>query len=183
LASKSTETPKGLDEIDGEAFREAAQQVKMMSSERARVQRILIRLSPGAAENERKRALKTAQDLKKRLDQGEDFAKVAKEESEDPESAATGGDIGFVYRGIAAKELEKAVFSMEVGQTSEPILTDVGYNVIRVTERRAAQPPEFEPFKNDLMNFMGQISYHKKLDGYVKALHEKAVIERHLPPA
>ena len=181
LATKSTEAPAGMDEEDAAALREAAQQVKALSSERVRVQRILIRLSPGASENERKRALKTAADLKKRLDQGEDFAKVAKEESEDPESAARGGDIGYVLHGVASPELDKAAFSMDVGQTSAPILTEVGYNVIRVTEKRAAEQPEFERFKDDLANFLGNVALHKKLDSYVKALRDKAVIERHLP--
>ncbi|MFI5348645.1 MAG: peptidylprolyl isomerase [Elusimicrobiota bacterium] len=181
LATKSTEAPAGMDEDDAAALREAAQQVKALSSERVRVQRILIRLSPGASENEKKRALKTAQDLKKRLDQGEDFAKVAKEESEDPESAARGGDIGYVLHGVASPELDKAAFSMDVGQTSEPLLTEIGYNIIRVNEKRAAQAPDFDQFKDDLANFLGNVALHKKLEAYVKALRDKAVIERHLP--
>ena len=182
IATKSTDAPAGMDVDDAQALREAAQQVKALSSERVRVQRILIRLSPGASENERKRAQKTAEDIKKRLDQGEDFAKVAKEESEDPESAARGGDIGYVLHGVASPELEKAAFLMEVGQNSEPILTDIGYNVIRVTEKRAAQAPDFDQFKDDLANFLGNVAMHKKLEAYVKALRDKAVIERHLPP-
>ncbi|HXT01594.1 MAG TPA: peptidylprolyl isomerase [Elusimicrobiota bacterium] len=183
IASKSTDTPAGMDEDDGQALREAAQQVKALSSERVRVERILIRLSPGASENERKRAQKTAAEIKKRLDQGEDFAKIAKEESEDPESAARGGDIGYVLHGVASPELDKAAFSMEVGQNSDPILTETGYNVIRVTEKRAAQAPDFDQFKDDLMNFLGNVALHKKLEAYVKGLRDQAVIERHLPPA
>lgn len=181
IDSKSTGTPKGMDEDDGMALREAAQQIKALSSERVRVQRIMIRLSPGASDNERKRALKTAQQLKKRLDDGEDFAKVAKEESEDADSAARGGDIGYVLRGVAPAELEKAAFGMDVGQTSAPILTEAGYNIIRVTEKRAAEAPEFDRFKDDLAGFLANLSRRKKLDDYVKALRDKAVIERHLP--
>ncbi len=183
IASKSTGAPAGMSEDDAMALREAAQQVKALSSERVRVQRILVRLSPGASDNERKRALKTAQDIKKRLDQGEDFAKIAKDESEDPESAARGGDIGYVLHGVAPPEFDKAAFSMDVGQTSEPILTDIGYNIIRVTEKRAAEAPDFDHFKDDLKSFLGNIALHKSLDAYVKALRDKAVIERHLPPA
>lgn len=181
IASKSSDTPKGMDEDEGLALREASQQIKALSSERVRVQRILIRLSPGASDNERKRALKTAQGVKKRLDDGEDFAKVAKEESEDPESAARGGDIGYVLHGVAPAELDKAAFSMGVGQTSDPILTEVGYNIIRVTEKRAAEAPQFDRFKDDLGSFLGNLTFRKNLDAYVKALRDKAVIERHLP--
>lgn len=181
IATNSTDAPKGMDEDEAMALREAAQQIKALSSERVRVQRIMIRLSPGATDNERKRALKTAQGLKKRLDDGEDFAKVAKEESEDPESAARGGDIGYVLHGVAPPELDKASFSMEVGQTSAPILTDAGYNIIRVTEKRAAEAPEFDRFKDDLASFLGNMNFRKKLDAFVKGLRDKAVIERHLP--
>ena len=181
IDSKSTDTPKGMDEDEAMALREAAQQVKALSSERVRVQRIMIRLSPGATDNERKRALKTAQQLKKRLDDGEDFGKVAKEESEDPESAARGGDIGYVLHGVAPPELDKAAFSMDVGQTSAPILTETGYNIMRVTEKRAAEAPEFDRFKDDLGGFLGNLNFRKKLDAYVKSLRDKAVIERHLP--
>jgi len=181
IASKSTETPKGMGEDEGQALREAANQVKAMSAERVRVYRILIRLSPAASSNERKRALKTAQDLVKRVEGGEDFSKIAKEESEDPESAARGGDIGYVLRGVAPPELEKEVFSMGVGETSKPILTEIGYNIVRVTEKRAAEAPDFERFKNDLADFLGNMSFQKSLEAYVKGLREKAILERHLP--
>ena len=159
---------------------QAAAQVRALSSERVRASRILIRLSPAASENERKRALKTAQALKKRLDEGEDFSKIAKEESEDPETAARGGDIGYVLRGVAPPEMEKAVFGMEVGQTSQPILTELGYNILRVVERRAAETPDFDRFKDDLISFLSNMNFRAKLDDYVKTLRARATIERHL---
>lgn len=181
LASGSTDVPKGMGEDEGAALLQAAKQVKALSSERVRVLRILIRIAPGATDNERRRALKTAENVKKRLDAGEDFATVAKEESEDPESASRGGDIGYVLRGVASKELEKAAFSMKIGETSAPIVTEIGYNLIKVTEKHAAEAPQFDRFKDDLANFLQNLGFRQKLDSYVKELHEKAVIERHLP--
>jgi parvulin-like peptidyl-prolyl isomerase len=181
IASGSTRAPAGMSEEDAMAFREVAGQVKAMSSERVRVQRVLIRLSPGASENEKKRALKTAQQAKKRLDDGEDFAKVAREESEDPESAERGGDIGYVLRGVAPPELEKTCFSLGVGDVSAPILTDIGYNIVRVTEKRAAESPDYDRFKDELSNFLAQAAFQGKVEGFVKGLREKATIERNLP--
>lgn len=183
IASGSTDLPKGMSEDEGAALRQAADQVKQLSSERVRVQRILIRLAPNASDNERRRALKTAEDIKKQLDGGADFAQLARDDSEDPESAARGGDIGFVMRGVAPPALEKAVFSMDVGQTSGPILTEIGYNILRVTEKHAAEKPEFDRFKNDLASYLQQVAFHKQLEVFVKNLRDKAVIERHLPPA
>jgi parvulin-like peptidyl-prolyl isomerase len=181
LAQKTTDTPKGLDEDEAAALREVASQVKALSSERARVQRILIRLSPGASDAEKRRALRTAKELREKIVGGADFGAVAREESEDPESAARGGDIGFVLRGVAAPEMEKVVFDLKVGDVSEPILTDIGYHVIRVTERRAAEKPDFERFKDDIVNFLANMQFQKELEKFVKGLREKAVIEKNLP--
>ena len=181
IDSKSTGAPAGMDEEDGMALREVAGQIKALSSERVRVQRVLIRLSPGASENEKKRAQKTAEAVKKRLDAGEEFALVAKEDSEDPESAARGGDLGYVLRGVAPPELEKAAFALGVGDTSGPIYTESGYNIIRVTEKRAAEKPEYEKFKDELANFLGGASFQKKVEDFVKGLRDKATIERNLP--
>ena len=181
IASKSTAAPKGMDEEESMALREVAGQVTALSSERVRVQRILIRLSPVPIDSEKKRALKTAQEIKKRLDAGEDFGKIAKEESEDPESAARGGDLGYVVRGVAPPELEKAAFSLGVGETSAPILTDNGYNIVRVTEKRAAEKPEYERFKEELSNFLASAGFQRKVEAFVKGLRDKATIERSLP--
>ena len=70
---------------------------------------------------------------------------------------------------------------MAVGETSAPILSEVGYNIVRVTEKRAAETPDFDRFKEDLGGFLANMSFQKRLEEYVKGLREKSVIERHLP--
>ena len=182
INSGSSETPKGMLDEDGVALRQVAQQIRAMSSERVRVSRILIRLAPLASENEKKRALKTAQDVRKRLLEGTStFAEVARAESEDPEGASRGGELGVILRGMAPPDFEKAAFSLPVGEFSEPILTDTGYNIIRVGEKWAAEKPEFERFKDQLAKFMMDVSFQKEMDAYVKSLKSKAVIERNPP--
>ena len=183
LASKSTGAPAGMDAEDAAALREAATQVKALSSDGVRVARILVRVSSPPSPNELRRALKTAQALKKRLDEGEDFEKLARAESEDPESAARGGDIGFIVRGISAPELGEAAFALPVGRISDPIPSEIGYNIIRVTERRTAKAPDYERFKKDLGTFLDGLEHKKQLRAYLKELHDKAVIERRLPPS
>lgn len=173
--------PADNEDDDTAALREAAKQVRALSSERVRARRIVIRLSPGASENERRRALKTLQDIKKRIDEGEDFEKVAKAESEDPATAPNGGDMGYITRGVAPAALEKAAFTLKLGDVSDPILLENGYTIIRVTEQHAAEAPNFDNFKADLANFLNELNFHKKLDAFVKKLHDGATIERHLP--
>jgi parvulin-like peptidyl-prolyl isomerase len=177
----STETIKGMTEEESMAFRQIVAQIRAMSSERVRVSRILVKLSPGASENEKKRAKKTAEEVRAKLLSGtSSFAEIAKSDSEDPESAARGGDIGYVLRGVAPPEFEKVAFSLPVGEISEPIFTEVGYNVIRVSEKRASEPPEYDRFKDELAKFLANMSFQKDLEKYVKGLKEKAVIERNL---
>jgi parvulin-like peptidyl-prolyl isomerase len=91
-------------------------------------------------------ALKIANDIKKRLDGGEDFAKLAKEFSDDPTSKNVGGDLGKVSKADPRLErkgygplLEKA-FTMQVGETAGPIETPEGYHVITVTKGVELQP-------------------------------------------
>jgi parvulin-like peptidyl-prolyl isomerase len=179
-ASGSTEAPKGMGEEEGMAFRQIAAQIKAMSSERVRVSRILVKLSPNPSENEKKRALKTAQEIKKKLDGGASFAEVARSDSEDPETAPRGGDLGYVVRGVAPPAFEKAAFALPVGEISDPIPTEVGYNIIRVSEKRAAEAPDFDKFKDDLGKFMMNLQFQKDLEAYVKTVKAKATVDRNL---
>ena len=79
---------------------------------------------------------KTAKKLKAEIDNGADFAKVAKKNSLCP-SGASGGDLGFFGKGQMVKEFESAAFSMEKGQvTPKPVKTQFGYHIIKVTDKK-----------------------------------------------
>lgn len=67
---------------------------------------------------------------------GSDFAEMAKKYSEDPGSAAQGGDLGFVKRGVFYPEFEAAAFSLETDQISDVVESPVGYHIIQMLERR-----------------------------------------------
>jgi peptidyl-prolyl cis-trans isomerase SurA len=75
--------------------------------------------------------------LRARITAGEDFAAVAKAESEDP-SAPLGGDLGFLRpKDLREPALAKTAAALEVGAVSEPVLTMYGYHLLQVTEKRA----------------------------------------------
>ena len=76
-----------------------------------------------------------ANTIKTMLDEGEDFAMLARQYSKCPSKAA-GGDLGYFKRGQMVKEFEKAAFSLPVGQVSEPVQTQFGWHIIKVTDRR-----------------------------------------------
>ena len=86
--------------------------------------------------------LALALELRQRTLDGEDFATLAQEFSEDPGSAINGGDLGWFPRGMMVSEFEDAAFTQPVGEVGEPIRTDFGYHLILVTDRNENRPKD-----------------------------------------
>ena len=81
---------------------------------------------------------------KKRLDAGEDFAKVAAAMSTDSSNAKSGGDLGWFGRGRMVPPFDQAAFGAPIGQVVGPVKTEFGYHLIQVQEKRAATSAPFE---------------------------------------
>ncbi|MGI8386829.1 peptidylprolyl isomerase [Robertmurraya sp. P23] len=79
---------------------------------------------------------RTAKEVKERLDKGEDFAKLTSQYSIDPSSKDKGGDIGFFTKGRMVAEFDSVVFSLDVNQVSDPMKTEYGYHIIKVTDKK-----------------------------------------------
>lgn len=111
------------------------------SPEKRSARHILIRTQPGA-EGSDQEALQKIQDIKAKIDAGNDFAELAKEFSEDPGSAVSGGDLGSFEQGMMVPEFDQAVFSMQEGQVSAPIKTEFGYHLIKLEKinKRSVTP-------------------------------------------
>ncbi|WDR01400.1 peptidylprolyl isomerase [Devosia algicola] len=114
-----------------------------------------------------------AKAVEKELADGADFAEVAKAKSIDP-GAANGGDLGFFGKGQMVPEFEKAAFALgEVGAVSEPVKSQFGWHVIKLTEKRKSPVPT--------MDQMGQKLQQQVVnDAFIKIsndLHDKAKIE------
>jgi peptidyl-prolyl cis-trans isomerase SurA len=87
-------------------------------------------------------ALALAEDIRQRIVDGEDFATLAEEYSDDRGSAADGGDLGWFGRGMMVAPFEEAAFSLPIGEISEPIKTDFGYHILEVLDRDAERPKD-----------------------------------------
>ena len=108
----------------------------------------MLRLAPPQEEVHARHILvekrETAQDLIEKLGSGEDFATLAQRHSKGP-SAKSGGDLGYFGREQMVPEFAEVAFALEPGAVSQkPIQTKFGWHVIKVEDRRAAQPPSFE---------------------------------------
>ena len=80
--------------------------------------------------------LKTLNAIKQRLDNGEDFATLAAEFSQDPGSKNSGGDLGWAGSGQFVPQFEKVMNSLKPGQISEPFRSPFGWHILQVLERR-----------------------------------------------
>lgn len=109
---------------------------------RIKARHILIGLAANAPEAERAKAEAEAADLEKRLAAGEDFAALAAEHSQDPGSAAQGGDLGWFGKGVMTPAFEDAAFALQKGELSKPVRSEFGYHLIRVDD---VQPETVQP--------------------------------------
>ena len=129
-----------------EALREryAEQLETFRTPEQRRARHILVTLEPGADDAAEAEAKARAEAIRARLMAGEAFASVAQEVSQDPGSAAQGGDLGLFGKGVMDPAFEGAAFALNVGQVSEPVRSPFGYHLIEVTE---VQPESLKPFE------------------------------------
>ena len=86
--------------------------------------------------------LALAQTVRQRLVDGEDFAALAAEYSDDSGSAVNGGDLGWFGRGAMVPAFEEAAFALAPNEISQPVATDFGYHIIQVLEKDAERPKE-----------------------------------------
>lgn len=114
-----------------------------------------------------------AVEIIKQLDGGADFAELAKANSKDG-SAAEGGDLGFFGPGRMVAEFEKAAFALEIGaHTKEPVQSQFGFHVIKVTDRRQQLPPPYEEVKEQVKGLV----LTEKYFALIKSLREATAVE------
>lgn len=95
-------------------------------------------------------AQKIIAEVQAKLAEGEAFESLAKQYSKDPGSAESGGDLGMFEQGMMVPEFDEAVFSMQVGQVSDPVKTEFGYHLIKLEKIDAKQAQPFETVKAEV---------------------------------
>lgn len=119
-----------------------------------RARHILVKVPEDADEKTRGEARGRLAALRKRVEAGADFAKLARESSEDPGSAAQGGDLGFFARGRMVKPFEDAAFALGPGQLSEIVETPFGFHLIRADEVRPERDKPYEEVRAQIVSEM-----------------------------
>ncbi len=122
--------------------------------------------------------VKTEEEAKaiiEQLNKGGDFAKLAGEKSTDKGSAVQGGDLGYFTQAAMVPAFAKAAFAMKVGDVSKaPVKTDFGFHIIKLEDRRKAQPVPMEKVRPQIEAQLAEQAANE----YVDSLRKSAKIER-----
>lgn len=155
-------------EIDEKELHAAydAEPERFRSAEQRRARHILIAIDDDTDEAA---ARKLATDLRARLTAGEDFATLARQFSDDPGSAASGGELAWAARGTYVAPFESVLFSQHVHDLSEPVRTEFGFHLIELLEIRPGASKSFAEVQGELADELRQ---RKRQEAFL-ALTEK----------
>jgi peptidyl-prolyl cis-trans isomerase C len=128
------------------------------------------------SDDEKKAKLKLAQDVLKRAKAGEDFAKLAKDYSDDPGSKDNGGEYTFP-RGQMVPEFETAAFGQVTNQISDVVTTQFGYHIIKTLEKKPAKKLELSEVSGDIKQYLKRREMQKLVPDYVAKLEKEAHVE------
>jgi peptidyl-prolyl cis-trans isomerase C len=170
IRSKVTVTPEDTEEYyksHTDAFRHP---------DMVRTSHILITVDQGASAEEQRVAQQRAEAILERARKGEDFAKLAKENSMDS-SASQGGDIGYFARGQLDPAYEAVAFTLEVGALSDLVRSQAGYHIIKVTDKKKEGLATFDESREMLMNWLKNEKSNEQLQVLVDQLRKEAKIE------
>jgi peptidyl-prolyl cis-trans isomerase D len=149
LRADDLETTGEADEAALRALYEE-QAERYVKEEERQVRHILIAVPQDADEAAVEAARERAASVMTRLQQGESFAELAKQESDDPGSAANGGDLGFFGRGLMPPAFEDVAFSLQQGVRSDIIRTPFGFHIIEVLAIRPQVATPFADVREEL---------------------------------
>lgn len=119
-------------------FKENKESFKMV--ERAVLKFVEFPRIPSEDDEEKARA--QLQEIREEILKGEDFAEMAEEYSEDPNTKYKGGDLGWLKKGSLREPMENAIFSLKPGEVSEPVRSEYSMHLIKVLEKRKTQGTE-----------------------------------------
>src|SRR5215211_4464970 len=111
-----------------------------------------------------------AKEVEHQLEDGGDFAKLAKENSQDPGSAANGGDLGCLGRGETVPEFEQAAFGAKQSKIVGPVKTEFGYHIIEVTDIKPEQTRSLQEVRSQIKS---QLSTDEQSEVFNKWVEEQ----------
>lgn len=157
----------------------AANEQRFEHEDQVHARHILISVEKEAEEEKVEEAKKKAEEIAKEVKaSGADFEAIAREKSEDPTAAQSGGDLGFFTKERMVPEFSEAAFAMNKGDISDPIRSDFGFHIIEVLDKKEAGKTSFEEAKEDIIADLERQKFRESMTGFLEELHEDAEVER-----
>ena len=152
---------------------------RLSGQEQRRASHVLITAAKDAPAADRQQARAKADELLAQLRKSpKSFAEVARKNSQDPGSAAKGGDLEYFGRGAMVKPFEDAVFAMKEGQISDVVESDFGFHIIQLTGIKAPKAPSFESMRPqleaDLRKQQAQRKFAELADSFTNGVYEQS---------
>lgn len=144
--------------------------------EQVRVRHILLTWKPMGTQDDRAAIRAQMAPILERARNGEDFAELAKQHSEDS-TAENGGDTGFFYRGQMVPAFEKVAFSLQPGEVSDPVETAFGVHILRLEERSAARLLPLDEVREQLREHVRGERMQAVVDQEIARLRDAAEID------
>ncbi|HPB15830.1 MAG TPA: peptidylprolyl isomerase [Smithellaceae bacterium] len=144
--------------------------------EAVHIRQIFLPVPEGADSGARDRVRAEANQLRERILKGERFEVMAARYSRGP-AAAEGGDIGFVERGVMMPEVEKAAFSLPVGEVSEVLETEAGFLLLVVVDKKGAGLKPLPVVRDEIKAKIEDEKVNKKYDEWMAELRKKSFID------
>jgi peptidyl-prolyl cis-trans isomerase D len=141
-----------------------------------KIRTILLKLDPNADEKQGAAAKVRAEETRRRVVLGEEFANVAKDVSDDP-SKVRGGEIGWVRKGMLLPELEPAVWALKPGELSEVLKSKFGYHIFKLEDHRVPGRLSFDEVKARLIDTLKAEKVGAAIEALVRQRTLKAKIK------
>ena len=155
---------------------------RFSTPEQVQASHILIKVAKDATPEQKAEAKKKLEDLKKQIDKGADFAKLAKANSACP-SSAQGGDLGMFGKGQMVPAFETTTFAMKVGQVSGIVETQFGYHLIKKTGDNPAKVTSLKEVAGGIKAQLKMQKSFKAQQAIIEVLKKDADIKITLPEA
>ena len=162
-------------EDEAKFYEESKEKMKRPAGVRA--SHILIRAAKDAPADQKAAAKVKADEALAKAKKGDDFAALAKEYSQDPGSAPNGGDLGFFPKGQMVPEFDAAAWSMQKGQISGIVVTDFGYHIIKVTDKRPEGYAPIEEVRPQIKDYLNMQKTQQDLQKLAQSLRATAKID------
>jgi peptidyl-prolyl cis-trans isomerase C len=179
LEEETKEVAQPTDEEVKKFYDESPQFFKVGAS--AKTRHILVECREGESEEKHAEKRKEAEALLKQIEDGADFAVLAKEKSSCP-SGQKGGSLGEVKKGQMVKEFEDAVFSQDLNKVGPVVKTQFGYHLIEVQERTEEKTEALAEVKEKISGYLTDQKKQEVVEAFIEGLKAKATITRGSKP-